>query len=65
MAEEGIAYRLGYALYWVCLILGVLWVGFWWLVLGEWDGGVILFLILSALLAYGLGRFFRYVLAGE
>jgi hypothetical protein len=72
------AYRLGWALYWACVALGVvwlIWVGFhFFLVWNSGDSGVremSTVLIFSAgggipaLLAYGLGRLFRYVLSGE
>ena len=70
MAEKSIAYRLGWALYWVCLILGALWVGGWFLLDGDVSNkAAVSWLLVSAgipaLLFYGIGRFFRYVLAGD
>ena len=71
-ASRGVAYRLGWALYWVCLVVGVLWVSFFTYEVGmrgDWTEGLPLRPLtaagLGALLAYGLGRFFRYVLSGE
>ena len=67
----GIATRLGWALYWVCVGLGALWIaGF--LVLNwhagqEWWERAVMWIVfcVPALLAYALGRFFRYVLSDE
>ena len=64
----GMAYRLGWVLYWTCLVLAalaVLYVGF-----VLWVDGTLFslgFVVLGvpALLLYGLGRAFRYVLSGE
>ena len=68
MAKEplttGIAYRLGWGIYWVCLALGVLWVGVTYFTVAGWPN-LIVFGGLGALLFYGLGRFFRYVLSDE
>lgn len=67
----GIAYRLGWGLYWVCVGLGALWIaGF---LFATWHGGEAgwgsalnwVLIVVPALLAYGLGRFFRYVLSDE
>ena len=70
----GFAYRLGWVLYWICLLLVALWVAFVlinvpspissnesadWL-MKEWG-----FCVGIALLLYGLGRAFRYVLSGK
>jgi hypothetical protein len=69
----GIAYRLGWVLYWACLVLAGMWAVFflWWAIS---DSGVVedirqspylAFLVaLPSLLLYGLGRAFRYVLSG-
>ena len=69
MAEKGIAYRLGWALYWLCLVLGVLNAGFWFWVGSSppyfdlWD--MIVLIGIPMLIAYSVGRLFRYVLSGE
>ena len=78
MPKHGVAYRLGWGLYWVCVGVGLAWVTFWVLVLMglqsdellTWrqDGtlGLLSFiLVLPPVVAYGLGRFVRYVLSGE
>jgi len=71
----GIAYRLGWVLYWICLALGGAWLVF----AVTMDGGldatfamvaraplaVLLMHGLPPLVLYGLGRAFRYVLSGE
>jgi hypothetical protein len=70
----GIAYRLGWVLYWACLVGAGAWVAFflWW----AWGNpGVVedvrrspyLAILVAApsLLLYGLGRAARYVLAAE
>jgi len=68
MAKEplttGVAYRLGWGIYWVFLAIGALWVGFIYFAVADWPnliayGGV------GALLFYGLGRFVRHVLSDE
>ena len=68
------AYRLGWVLYWTCLVLAGMWAVFflWWAVS---DPGVVedirqspdsaFVLAAPSLLLYGLGRAFRYVLSGE
>ena len=64
----GAAYRLGWVLYWSCLVLAalaVLYVGF-----VLWADGALFSLRLAVsavavLLLYGLGRAVRYVLSGE
>jgi hypothetical protein len=69
----GIAYRLGWVLYWASLALALSWVAFLiWLLMdpsfvedirsSPYLGVV---MALPALVAYGLGRAFRYVLSGE
>lgn len=81
---SGIAYRLGWVLYWACILLAVFWMLGLFLYVGEgsvanavdllmrrlrqdplnvtliWVGAT-----LPAMVLYGLGRAFRYVLAGE
>jgi len=62
---KGIAYRLGWVLYWIALVLALA-SGLYLLV--SMAGAGILSLIaawISALALYGLGRAFRYVLSGE
>ncbi len=67
----GIAYRLGWALFWVCLGVGALWIaGFvflnWHAGQAWWERSMMWAVFaLPPLLAYGLGRFFRYVLSDE
>ncbi len=74
----GIAYRLGWTLYWIGTALAVLWLGGWLLVAwyDNWQvlrargdqGNLVLIGVvigLPALLAYGPGRLLRYVLADE
>jgi hypothetical protein len=80
----GIAYRLGWVLYWASILLAVIWMLGLFLYVGEgsvpnaldllvrrlrqdplnvtliWVGAT-----LPAMVLYGLGRAFRYVLAGE
>ena len=82
--RSGIAYRLGWVLYWACILLAVFWMLGLFLYVGEgsvpnavdllvrrlrqdplnvtviWVGAT-----LPAMVLYGLGRAFRYVLAGE
>jgi hypothetical protein len=72
---SGIAYRLGWVLYWVCLALiglyGVFWLvvlqdASWEAIIGDlkdWTTGLGLALPVVGL--YGLGRAFRYVLSGK
>jgi len=70
----GIAYRLGWVLYWICLtfaggiaILFLLWV------ISDpsvaedirQSPSLLLLIALSCLILYGLGRAFRYVLSAE
>jgi hypothetical protein len=69
------AYRLGWALYWTCIVLIGLYVLFWVVTLqgAIWEGilgdlsewTVWLAVVAPALALYGLGRAFRYVLAGD
>ena len=71
----GVAYRLGWVLYWVCLALIGLYAAFWLVVLQDasWEGIIsdlkdwttVLGLALSIVGLYALGRAFRYVLSGE
>ena len=68
------AARLGWVLYWACLVLAGMWAVFflWWATV---DPGVVedirqspylAFLVAApSLLLYGLGRAIRYVLAGD
>lgn len=67
----GVAYRLGWGLYWGCVGLAALWIaGF---LFANWQGGrdwwdsAVLWIVLCVppLLIYGLGRFFRTVLSDE
>ena len=72
---SGIAYRLGWVLYWVCLALIGLYGVFWLVVLQDasWeaiigdlkDWTVVLGLALPVVGLYALGRAFRYLLSGE
>ena len=69
MQQTTVAYRLGWFLYWVCLLalIAFYWV-FWINTMGEpwWqDWRVWLALIVPAFMLYGLGRGLRYVLSGE
>jgi hypothetical protein len=70
----GIAYRLGWVLYWACLVLAGMWAAFLiWLLMVEsstfdevrQSPSLAVFATLPALLLYGVGRAFRYVLSGE
>jgi hypothetical protein len=71
----GVAYRLGWVLYWACLALIGLYAAFWLVVLQDasWEGIIsdlkdwttVLGLALSIVGLYALGRAFRYVLSGE
>jgi hypothetical protein len=70
----GIAYRLGWVLYWACLVLAGMWaVFFLWLAVSDSGFEEVirqspyLAFVFAAppLLLYGLGRAFRYVLAGD
>jgi hypothetical protein len=73
--REGMAYRLGWVLYWTCLALIGLYATFWLVVLQDASGtaiiddlkdwSTILGLGLPVVGLYGLGRAFRYVLSGE
>ena len=68
-------YRLGWTLYWVCLVLIAMYAMFWLAVLqgstweiirsdlSEWK--VWLALFSPVIVLYGVGRAFRYVLSGE
>lgn len=67
----GFAYRLGWVLYWFCLLLAALWVAIVIFLfkeldrIADWliqDWG---FCVGIPLLLYGLGRAFRYVLSGK
>jgi hypothetical protein len=68
------AYRLGWVLYWVCLLLIVLYFAWWWLQLRDasWESivddlsvSVVPPLVLPAVGLYGIGRALRYVLSNE
>ena len=63
----GVAYRLGWVLYWACLGLIGLYAVFWLVVLRDasWDWTTVLGLALPVVGLYALGRAFRYVLSGE
>ena len=69
----GVAYRLGWALYWVCIIGACLWVVAIYLYLAnsQPEGGDFPWMFFAViggagvLLAYTAGRFFRYVLSDE
>ena len=63
----GVAYRLGWVLYWVCLALIGLYAAFWLVVLRDasWDWITVLGLALPVVGLYALGRAFRYLLSGE
>jgi hypothetical protein len=77
MAKEplttGIAYRIGWAIYWVCIIVACLWVGAIYLYLTNSipEGGDFpwrFFAVVGgsgALLAYAAGRLLLYVLSDE
>ncbi len=70
-----IVYRLGWVVYCTCIALIGLYVAYWLIVLRDtsWEGivsdlsdwSVVLAVVLPALVLYGLGRAFRYVLSGE
>jgi NhaP-type Na+/H+ or K+/H+ antiporter len=68
--HRGIAYRLGWVLYWACLGLAVFWLAVWFgrfftdLPPLPWLLHVLLFL-LPALVLYGLSQALGYVLAGS
>lgn len=68
------AYRLGWVLYWTCLLAAGAWAAFfsWWAwadpgVVEDIRGSPYLAIVVAApsLVLYGLGRAFRYVLSGE
>jgi hypothetical protein len=67
--DRGIAYRLGWVLYWACLaVIALYWA--WWavrLIGTDWNDWTFFpgLLGVPALLLYGLGRAFRYVLSGQ
>ena len=74
-SQRGVAYRLGWVLYWACLALAGSWVvGHVWLAL---HGGLLfdeltkdpltslIVFGVPVLALYGLGRAFRYLLSGE
>ena len=82
--RSGIAYRLGWVLYWACILLAVFWMLGLFLYVGEGSVPNALDLLVRrlrqdplnvtliwvgatspAMVLYGLGRAFRYVLAGE
>jgi hypothetical protein len=71
----GMAYRLGWVLYWACLMLIGLYGAYWLMVTRDasWEGiisdlsdwSVVFAVALPAVALYGLGRAFRYVLSGD
>jgi hypothetical protein len=70
----GIAYRLGWVLYWIGIAIAVGWAAFmlWFSLKAEGaledlqqSPELLLVIALPTLIAYGLGRAFRYVLSGE
>jgi hypothetical protein len=63
----GVVYRLGLVLYWTCLVLAVALGLFVWRFFSMDSEGALPLIAggLIALLFYGLGRAFRYVLSGE
>jgi hypothetical protein len=70
----GIAYRLGWVLYWACLVVAGMYAAafLWWAsaesgVVEDIRGSPYLVLLIAAppVLLYGLGRAFRYVLSAE
>ena len=63
----GIAYRVGWVLYWACLGLIGLYAVFWLVVLRDasWDWTAVLGLAVPVVGLYALGRAFRYLLSGE
>jgi len=69
----GIAYRSGWVIYWTCLALAGTWVAFWLLLSREEstrsefasDPSMYLVVGFPMLVAYGLGRAFRYILSGR
>jgi hypothetical protein len=70
----GVAYRLGWVLYWACLVGAGAWAAFllWWAwgdpgVVEDVRGASYLAILVAApsLLLYGLGRAVRYVLSAE
>jgi hypothetical protein len=73
--EKNMGYRLGWTLYWVCLVLIAMYAMFWLAVLqgSTWEtirsdlSNWLTVLAVSSpvLILYGLGRGFRYVLSGE
>ena len=77
MAKErlttSIAYRLGWAIYWICIVFGLVWVGGIYLYLsnavGESSAFPWTFFAVMAgsgvALSYAAGRFLRYVLSDE
>jgi len=72
-ASGGKAFRLGWVLYWACLILAAAWVVSLSLVTISSPAGpgqilvpiTAAFIFVPAFVLYGLGRAFRYVLSGE
>lgn len=77
MANEplttGIAYRLGWAIYWICIVVGLVWVGGIYLYLSNAVGERsafpwTFFAVMAgsgAAISYAAGRFLRYVLSDE
>lgn len=71
-AKHGIAYRLGWVLYWIGLATAIGWVPFvlW---VASTEGAIkdlqqspelLVVIALPTVIAYGLGRAFRYLLSG-
>ena len=73
VSQRGGVYRLGWVLYWACLIVAVVWaVGLLVAAINSPAGPsqilvpvTFAFIFVPALVLYGLGRGFRYVLSGE
>ena len=68
-ANRGIAYRLGWVLYWTCLALAGTWVAYWLQqsTRSEFARDPSMYMVVGfpVLVAYGLGRAFRYILSGR
>ena len=68
-ASGGIVARLGRALYWTAFAIAslLLVLGTWEAITSEYGNGMTDFIVILfiAIPIYGIGRFFRYVLAGE
>ena len=66
VVRGGMAYRLGWVLYWTCLVLAGMWAVFFAYCI-PWSANLASLVIFAgpSLLLYGLGRGFRYVLSCE